>query len=712
MKTNRLAQEKSPYLLQHQHNPVDWHPWGEEAFEKARLEERPIFLSIGYSTCHWCHVMERESFENEAVAHLLNRHFVPIKVDREERPDVDRLYMTFVQASTGSGGWPLSAFLTPDLKPFFGGTYFPPEDRYNRPGFVTLLQRIAQAWEHDRERLVQHGDSVVSTLQEAHETPRQQAEGGAADLATLERAAARIMSHFDPEEGGFSGAPKFPRPVTFHFLFRYAALTRDRNGAAKAREAALFTLRKMALGGMHDHLGGGFHRYSVDRYWHVPHFEKMLYDQALLAVAYLEAFQIAGRPEDAAVAADILDYVQANLLGPEGGFYCAEDADSPHPDDPSQSGEGAFYVWTRDEIADALAPEAAAIFNRAYGVEKGGNAPQESDPHGELTGKNTLIRRVSDEELAAQFKSDPETIARSLAESRRTLLTLRNQRPRPHLDDKILTAWNGMMISAFARAAHLLPQENRDDLGVARRAAAFLRQHLQRDGRLLRSWREGPGETPAFAEDYAFTIAGLLDLYEAGAGIEWLRWAVELQEIFDHLFFDERHGGYFSTAGTDPALFLRMKDDYDGAEPSSNSIAVANALRLADLLDDAALRERADRTLESFADQLRRTPEAVPLLLGSLAFSLSEPEAFIVAGTPVEPWLHELGTRFLPFRTIRFADGGEGQAWLARRLGFLRELAPPEGVPSALYLCRAHACLPPITEFSATGDELERFGVG
>ncbi len=706
MNTNRLVHEKSPYLLQHGHNPVDWYPWGEEAFEKARAEGKPIFLSIGYSTCHWCHVMERESFENEAIAALLNADFVSIKVDREERPDVDRLYMAFVQATTGGGGWPMSVFLTPELKPFFGGTYFPPEDRWGRAGFPTVLRRVAQAWRDDRAGLLARGEEVIAALREGLETPP---EALPFDAATLRAGWEQIAAQFDPEWGGFSNAPKFPRPVTLNFLLRFQARAPHSPEGQSAREMALFTLRKMAEGGMNDHLGGGFHRYSVDRFWHIPHFEKMLYDQAQLASAYLDAFQIARDPRDADTARAILGYVRREMISPEGGFFSAEDADSPLPEHPEQTGEGAFYVWSQAEIEAALDPDAAALFCRFYGVEPSGNAPEGSDPHGEFTGKNTLIVRHTAEELAAALHQELEEIEASLEASRRKLLALRAKRPRPHRDDKILTAWNGLMISAFARAAQVL--DDPDALATARRAAGFLRANLYREGRLLRSYREGAGRVAGFADDYAFLIQGLLDLYEAGGGIEWLRWASELQQTQDALFADTARGGYFSTAGDDANLLLRLKEDYDGAEPSPNSVAALNALRLGATLDDAALRQRGEATLRSLSLPLARMPSAVPQLLVALDAALSKPKQIVLAGSAeaVAPLLREVHRAFLPHKVILFADGagsGKGQQWLEERLEFIRSAGPVAG-KAAAYVCENFTCQAPVTTPEALRDLLD-----
>ena len=697
MHTNALAHEKSPYLLQHAHNPVDWLPWGEAAFEKARKEGKPIFLSIGYSTCHWCHVMAHESFENEATAKLMNEHFINIKIDREERPDVDKVYMTYVQATTGSGGWPMSVFLTPDLKPFLGGTYYPPEDRYGRPGFPTLLLRISEAWKKDREGIIAHGNEVAEQLQKASAS---EAGGTVVGKEVLATALNYFTSTFDEELGGFGSAPKFPRPVALNFLFRTAARegADSRDGKA-AVGMALITLQKMAAGGMHDHLGGGFHRYSVDKFWHIPHFEKMLYDQAQLASSYLDAFQITHDAQYAATVRDVLDYVRRDMTSKEGGFFSAEDADSIVEHGKPEHREGAFYVWRKDEIDRVLGEEAARIFNRVYGVEADGNSPDGSDPHGEFKGQNTLIERLSIQDAAKLFMKSEAEVAKSLADSRKKLFDLRTKRPRPHLDDKIITAWNGMMISAFARAAQIL--DDRTSLEAAQGSAKFIREHLWKDGALIRSYREGASTVAGFADDYAALIAGLLDLYEADFDIAWLKWAVELQQKQDALFLDAEHGGYFSTAADAKHLLLRMKEDYDGAEPSPNSVSALNLLRLAQITGDAALTERAKKTIAAVSEQLGRFPAAMPQMLCALDASLGKPRQIVMAGPrdsdATRALLREVHTHYIPNRLLLLADGAAGQQWLGARLEFLKTVAPMDGKPAA-YVCEDFVCQLPTSD--------------
>jgi uncharacterized protein len=708
--TNRLAQEKSPYLLQHAHNPVDWYPWGEEAFEKARRENKPIFLSVGYSTCHWCHVMAHESFENEDVAAVMNREFVNIKVDREERPDVDRVYMTFVQATTGGGGWPMSVWLTPDLKPFVGGTYFPPDERYGQPAFKSVLERIATAWKENHDKIVEQGGKIVEALRESQSATT---APGKIDAAILDAAYRQLDRSYDSKEGGFGNAPKFPRPVTFNFLTRFYA--RDPNGESgkHALEMALFTLRKMAAGGMHDHIGGGFHRYSVDRYWHVPHFEKMLYDQAQLAVAYLDAFQVTRNRQYESVARDILDYVARDMTSKEGGFFSAEDADSPVVAAGADLGhletkEGAFYVWTKKEIDDALG-DTAEIFDFHYGVEPHGNAPEGSDPQDEFRGKNILIERHTIAETAKQFQKTEEEIRKLLTQSREKLFSIRTQRPRPHLDDKIIAAWNGLMISAYARAAQVL--DNPRYLEIATRTAKFLRTNLyeEKSKLLYRNYRGGRSDIEGFADDYAFVIQGLLDLYEASFDVEWLKFAVELQETQDRFFFDGKNDGYFSTSGKDESVFLRMKDDNDGAEPAASSVAALNLLRLSQFRDDKAMAERARKTIGAFATTLSHFPSAMPQMLVALDYSLSKPRQIVIAGKKDAPetkaLIKEVHRHFLPKTILVLADGGEDQKYLGEKNEAIRAMSPIDGKPAA-YVCENFTCKAPVTEPKALSNFL------
>jgi uncharacterized protein len=706
---NRLAREKSPYLLQHADNPVDWFPWGDEAFAKAREENKPIFLSIGYSTCHWCHVMAHESFESAEVAAVMNREFVNIKVDREERPDVDRVYMTFVQATTGGGGWPMSVWLTPELKPFVGGTYFPPEDRYGQPGFTKVLERIAAAWKQGHEKISEQGTKIIAALEQS--VSGAVIEPAQLGAQTLDAAYQQIARSYDAHEGGFGVAPKFPRPVTLNFLSRIYARTPKSESGRHALEMSLFTLRKMAAGGMHDHLGGGFHRYSVDAYWHVPHFEKMLYDQAQLAAAYLDAFQITREPIFEEVARDTLDYVRRDMTAKAGGFFSAEDADSVVPgiaDSGHSKKEGAFYVWTKDEIDAALGPS-AEIFNFHYAVKAEGNVPPGGDPHGEFTGKNILIELGSVADTAKHFGKDEPEVREVLVRARAALFAIRGKRPRPHLDDKIITAWNGLMISAFARGAQLL--NDPVYLEAAIRAATFLSVELYDASRkvLFRNYRETRSAVEGFADDYAFVIQGLLDLYEASLDAGWLRFAIELQEIQDRLFFDEERGGYFSGAGNDASILLRLKEDNDSAEPAASSVAARNLLRLAQIRNDARAYERAQKTINAFAPQINHFASAMPQMLVAFDLSLGKPRQIVIAGDRESPetrsLIAEVHRHFVPNKILLLADGSDGQKYLEEKLEALRGMKPVDGKPTA-YVCENFTCQAPVTDAAALAELL------
>ena len=678
MAANALINEKSPYLKQHAHNPVAWLPWGEEALKKAREEDKPIFLSIGYSTCHWCHVMGHESFEDESTAELLNQNFVPVKIDREERPDIDRVYMLFVQASTGSGGWPMSVWLTPDLKPFYGGTYFPPDNRYGRPGFPSILQHLADAWKNDRNRILESSNSVTEQLRSISSAAKNQ---GAPDRNLVTSAYWQFRRGFDARYGGFGAAPKFPRPSTLNYLLRYYAA----EDSEEALEMVTITLRAMAMGGMHDQLGGGFHRYSVDERWFVPHFEKMLYDQAQLAIAYLEAFQVTGDPFFAGIVDGILAYVGRDMTSSEGGFYSAEDADSQDPENPDHHGEGAFYIWRQSEIEKILGA-AASAFCSYYGVEPDGNV--ESDPHSEFTGRNILYVQGKAEQSAG------------FEEARRKLFANRESRPRPHLDRKILTSWNALMISAFARAAGVLPNEKY--LESAMQAAGFILRTMydSASGRLLRRYCDGEAAIPAFADDYAFLSQALLDLFEVSGQPEYLNIAADLCLRGLKPFEDEQTGGFYSTAVNAPDVLLRMKDEYDGAEPSANSIAADVLLRLAHLTGNSAYREMADRTLAWLASKVQAQTTASPQALVAAMRSFSQPSQIVIRCAEATPdalaFMRVKHSPFQPFTAVLLLpDASQSQ---------VREIAPfLSGLDRkgsyTTYECRNFTCqLPRITE--------------
>ena len=715
---NRLASEKSPYLLQHADNPVEWWPWGEAAFAHARSAQKPVFLSIGYSTCHWCHVMAHESFENAAVAEVLNRDFVSIKLDREERPDVDRIYMTYVQQLAGHGGWPLSVWLTPEGKPFHGGTYFPPDDRHGRPGFVTVLEAVARHWREQREKIEAGAEEVAQALRRyaANGPARGEAAAAGAPAPLHEAAGDAFEKGFqffyeahDPRWGGFGGAPKFPRGATIHFLFRVAALQGVESDVGKeAIRMAAFTLQRMAEGGIHDHVGGGFHRYAVDERWHVPHFEKMLYDQAQIALNCLEARQATGVEVYAWVARGIFDYVRRDLTSPEGGFWSAEDADSERPDGggaegerasaPHAKAEGAFYVWRHTEVAALLGAD-APFFCAHFGVKPGGNVAQ--DPHGEFTGVNVLMQQQPLARTAADHGLDLEAAVGKLLGCLEKLRLARVRRPRPHRDDKVLVAWNGLMISALARGAQVLREPQH--LAAATRAAEFVRRELfdAGSGRLFRSWRGARSEIPGFAEDYACLIQGLLDLYEAGFEVRWLRWAEQLQGTMDALFRDETSGGYFNSPAGDPTVLVRLKEDYDGAEPAPGSIAALNLLRLDGMLGTPGARANALATIESLRTTWARAPHALPQLLAAIELALAAPRTLVIAGDPRSDAARELAAvaheRLGPRLVVLAADGAEGQDWLAGRRDYLATLRPgPAGATA--YLCEDFTCQAPISD--------------
>jgi uncharacterized protein YyaL (SSP411 family) len=686
MHTNRLAQEKSPYLLQHAHNPVDWYPWGDEAFEKAARENKPVFLSVGYSTCHWCHVMERESFEHEGIADYLNQHFVSVKVDREERPDIDRVYMLFVQASTGSGGWPMSVFLTPERKPFFGGTYFPPDNRYGRPGFRIILERLNEAWTNDRSRVDASSAQVLEQLKTYAAVPR----GGAMSAKdALEKAFWSFRRSFDSRLGGFGNAPKFPRPSVHNFLVRYY----KESGNEEALEMVLLTLREMAKGGMNDQLGGGFHRYSVDERWFVPHFEKMLYDQAQLAVSYLEAFQITRDGLYAAEARNIFTYVMRDMTDPRGGFYSAEDADSAiDPILPMEKGEGAFYIWARQELDAILGAQAADIFAYRYGVRGNGNV--ENDPHSEFTGRNILFEEHTIEQTAQYAGLSETDVRETLRAASAKLMEARDHRPRPLRDDKVLAAWNGMMISAFAKGAQILNE--RAYAEAARKAIDFARTNLWDDARkvLMRRHRAGESAIDGFLDDYAFIALGLLDLYETTFDPRDFAWATELAERALALFEDRDNGGFFSTAEGGKDVVLRLKDDYDGAEPSGNSAMAMLLLRLSRMTDRAHFLTAAERTLAAFASRVEEHGNGVPQMLVALSFALARPREIVLAGPSDPDVLATIRRVFLPNAVILRAE----QSSIAM---------PALDNKATVYVCENFACQLPTSDLKALGDLLE-----
>ncbi|HEY5912097.1 MAG TPA: thioredoxin domain-containing protein [Verrucomicrobiae bacterium] len=679
---NRLSREKSPYLLQHQFNPVDWQAWGPTAFAQARSEQRPIFLSIGYSTCHWCHVMERESFEDENVAAFLNEHFVSIKVDREERPDVDQIYMGFVQATTGQGGWPLTVFLTPELKPFFGGTYFPPGNAHGRPGFLPLLQQVRQLWQERRAELLGSAAEVHARLRELSLPPPR--EPALLTPEILRRAGELLKTSYDVRHGGFGGAPKFPQPSHPQFLLRYARRFHD----PEAVQMVLHTCERMAAGGIHDQLGGGFSRYSVDAAWLVPHFEKMLYDNAQLVQLYLDAFLISGERKLAAVARDILDYTLHEMTHPEGGFFSAEDADS-------EGHEGKFYCWTLAELKSLLSAAEFAVAARYFGITEGGNFTDHSHPE-PLAGQNVLS--IVDPALG-------DASLPLLESAKQKMLAARDRRVRPHLDDKVLASWNGLMLGAMARAYAVLGTEKYR--AAALRNFVFLKSRLwdETTKTLYHRWREGEHDQVQLLDAYAFLILGVIDLYEATLEPECLEFALALSETLLARFYDAANGGFWQGLEGAEDLILRLKQDYDGAEPSGNSVAVLALLKLGRITARKEFTDAAEATLRFFAPRLHQVPQALTVLLQALDFWLDEPGRAVVAGGAGEAstraLVHAIHSVYQPNKLVLGNSGPVDD--------FARSL-PATGGP-VVYLCSGHACQPPTNSVEEIKARLRSDGI-
>ncbi len=674
---NRLKHEKSPYLLQHADNPVDWYPWSEEAFDTARREDRLIFLSIGYSTCHWCHVMAHESFEDPVVAAKLNEAFVSIKVDREERPDIDRVYMSVCQALTGRGGWPLSVFMTPDRRPFFSGTYFPRTQRLGMPGFLDILDQITRLWQRDKAKVRAAGDKVVELIR----TPPDTQDGAfALNADILGQAYRQLARLYDPRFGGFGPAPKFPSPHQLTFLLRVW----HRSGDPKALQMVTHTLDTMRRGGIFDQLGFGFHRYSVDERWLVPHFEKMLYDQAMLAIAYLETYQATRDARFAATAREIFSYVLGNLRDPDGAFHSAEDADS-------DGGEGRFYVWKAEEIDRLLDAETAALVRRFYAVE----------PHGNFEGGTSILHVPTPvDAFAAQMGRDPATIAARLEKARDTLLQARLRRPRPFKDDKILTSWNGLMIAALAKGYRVLDQPMY--LHAARDAAGFILTRLKSDDdRLWRRWRQGEKAEPGFLDDYAFLTWGLLELYQAANNPTHLHWAVRLQQILERHFGDQATGGFFYTPDDHPAPLVRDQDHHDGALPSGNSVALMNMIRLERLTGHAPWAATAEKALRHFLAADADYPIAATQMLQALDFALGPGREIVITGKADDPNLEEMlrwvHRPFAPHQVVHLVAGEQQRQQLTQLAPYLEAMTPVAGQATA-YCCERFACGEPITD--------------
>ena len=671
--TNALAGETSPYLLQHAHNPVNWYPWSDEALHRAHAEDKPILLSIGYSACHWCHVMEHESFENESTARLMNEHFINIKVDREERPDLDTIYMAAVQMMSGHGGWPMTVFLTPDGVPFFGGTYFPPEDRHGLPGFPRLLLSVAGAYSEKKEAIQKEAATIVRELQRINSIGTAK---GALNRDILDTAIPQLMANYDSQYGGFGSAPKFPPSMSLSFLLRSHARTRR----TELLEAVEHTLQKMAFGGIYDQLGGGFHRYSVDEKWLVPHFEKMLYDNALLSRIYLDTYVATKNEFYRRIVEETLDYVRREMTSPDGGFYSTQDADS-------EGHEGKFFVWTPREVESVLGAEDADLFCRCYDVTD----------HGNFEGKNILNvpRPVS---VVARLNKIPEAaLEEILARGRRLLFERRESRIKPGRDEKILTAWNGLMLRSFAEASAAL--DRRDYRDIAVRNAEFVLTGLQREGKLLRSYKDGTARFNAYLEDYSCMVDGLISLYEATFDPRWMREAERLAEVMIDHFWDPKEGNFFFTSEDHEALIHRPKDFYDNATPSGNSVAAHALIRLAELTGEEKWRDYAHSVLEAMATAMSSHPSAFSNLLCALDFLLAPPVEIAVIGDPESDQSQELlkivRTRYSPNKAL--ACGTDGKP------GLLRDRPQIDGKATA-YVCRNQTCSPPVTRV----DDLER----
>ena len=678
---NRLIYEKSPYLLQHAQNPVNWYPWGDEAFTRATREDKPLFLSIGYATCHWCHVMAHESFEDMGVAALLNKDFICIKVDREERPDIDSVYMSVCQMLTGQGGWPLTVILTPEKKPFFAGTYIPKESRFGMTGLTDLLPRVTRSWQERRKDLVTTADEISAALHQEQEPFK----GSIPDISLLNEAYEELVLRFDDEYGGFGHAPKFPTPHTLLFLLRFW----KRTGKKRALAMVEKTLREMSLGGIFDQVGGGFHRYSTDAQWRVPHFEKMLYDQALLVMAYTEAYQATQSHEFRKTAEEIITYSIRDLTSPEGAFYSAEDADSA-------GGEGSFYLWTLREMEGVLEKDDALSAIRIFNVTQSGNYHDT----GTGMGQNILYRTQSLTRLSSA-NGIPETdLERRLESIRTRLFAARLLRSRPPIDDKILTDWNGLFIAALAKAARAFSNEGY--LKVARKAMEFILIHMRdSNGGLLHRYREGEAVIPAFADDYAFIIKGLIELYESTFEPYYLQSAIELNTSFLAHFWDEGRGGFFSTSDDAEILLVRKKEVYDGAIPSCNSVAFENLVRLAHLTGDTRIEERTAELSRCFAPVVQQSPSAYAWYLCALDSAIGPLHDIVIIGKrdadDTRAMIEALDNRYLPHILVLYRPDAQSDNLLNTIAPFTCSLNSTDGKATA-YICTGHSCAIPTTE--------------
>ncbi|MDP8257940.1 MAG: thioredoxin domain-containing protein [Candidatus Aadella gelida] len=696
MEGNRLIKESSPYLQEHAHDPVDWYPWGEEAFSKAKREDKPIFLSIGYSACHWCHVMRRESFSDEKVAKILNEHFVPVKVDREERPDIDNLYMNAVTAMTGSGGWPLTVFITADGKPFYGGTYFPVKDTYGLPGMTNLLTSVIEAWKNKRDDLVRSSELLLETISGKGEEPGEEKKDiSEKDLKELLKVAySNLIKKMDTRYGGIGEAPKFPMAYSVSFLLRYW----KRTGSKEALKLAEKTLSEIAKGGITDQIGGGVHRYSTDRQWKIPHFEKMLYDQALLSRAYVEMYQVTGKKEYSVWARDILDYVMRELKSPSGGFYSSEDADSIYGDDAKEE-EGAYYLWNKEEIIRILGADKGEMFSYRFGIEDAGNAMDNTN--GEFKGKNVLHVAKDMDAVATRFKKDEDKINEELAASKNILGQERTKREHPRKDDKVLTDWNGLMISSLATGGRVLDEGRYIKAGEE--AAVFLLENLvTEEGKVLHRYRNGESGIDGMIEDYAFLVQALLDLYETTFNVRYLKEAKSLTDKMIDLFWDDASGGFFFVSDEAEKLVFRNKEVYDGAVPSGNSVAVMDLARIAGFTTDEKYIKKAREVLKAFSGVLTRSPENYLEMMNSIDFVLGPDREIAVVQGEDGPLTGELLTEihetYLPNKTLVLIPREEKEREdLENLVPWIAGKVSKEGI-STVYVCRDRKCDRPVSE--------------
>lgn len=681
--TNRLFLESSPYLIQHAHNPVNWYPWGDEAFREAKRLNRPVFLSVGYSTCHWCHVMEEESFEDIEIARAMNENYIAIKVDREERPDIDAIYMSAVQAMTGHGGWPMNVWLTPERKPFFGGTYFPARDgdRGVRAGFLTILKKLREVYDVQPDKVAESSQQVADGIEKIL-TPISGTVLPEANV--LKRAATYYRSNFDSKFGGLSGAPKFPSRLPVRFLLRYHKRTQDK----EALNAVKVTLEKMAAGGIHDHVAGGFHRYSTDEKWLIPHFEKMLYDNALLAMAYLEGYQVTHKEQFKKITRKILRYVKRDMTSPEGAFYSATDADSPAPNGKRE--EGWFFTWTPEEIDLVLSKDVSKLMRAYYTVT----------PSGNFEGRNILNTPEPLSKIAKKFRLGENAASDSIEEGLDLLYEARAKRRAPLRDEKILTSWNGLMISAFAKAGLILKEE--DYIVSAKRAADFILSNLYKNGALFRTFKDGKAKQDAFLDDYAFFIAALIDLYESTFDLKWLNHAITLDQVLEKYFEDKNIGGFFMTGNEHEKLLAREKPSYDGAEPSGNSVTVLNLLRLHEFTTNDSYRKRAEKSLKAFSGTIESNPVALSEMLLAIDFHLDKPKEIVIVAPKggrggAEPLLEIFRNSFVPNSILAVLEEGDDLRSQSGVIPLVKEKRALNGRVTA-YVCEKGLCKFPTSD--------------